>query len=84
MRTTTVVWRMTEQSEENLQATIAKHHNAAANIAGEVYRETIDQTKNVANGMLTITRAWPDAEKAQAWVDYVLSEGAVSAQVDPE
>ena len=84
MTTTTVTWRIVELTEEELQANVKKHHDAAANIAGLLYRAPIDQTKNIDNGLLTVTRAWPDAEKAQAWVDYVLSEGAVSAQVDPE
>jgi hypothetical protein len=85
MRTTTVAWRIVPDiPAEELQANIQRMNNAASNIAGELYRETINQTRNIENGLLFVTRAWPDAEKAQAWVDYVLSEGAASAQVDPE
>ena len=85
MRTTTVSWRIVPDiPAEELQARIQKLNDAAVNIAGELYRETINQTKNIENGLVTVTRSWPDAEKAQAWVDYVLSEGAASAQVDPE
>jgi hypothetical protein len=85
MRTTTVAWQLIPDiSAEDLQANRKKLHDAAANIAGDLYREDINQTVNNENGLLTVTRSWPDAEKAQAWVDYVLAEGAVSAQVNPE
>lgn len=84
MRTTTVSWHIVEIPEEELAERIQKLNAAATNIAGELYRETITQTKSIENGLVTVTRAWPDAEKAQAWVDYVLSAGAASAQVDPE
>jgi cation transport regulator ChaB len=84
MRTTTVTWRKGHVSPEDLEAKRQRMYNAAFSIAGELYRETINQTSNTNDESITVTRAWPDAEKAQAWVDYVLSEGADSAQVDPE
>jgi hypothetical protein len=84
MRTTTVSWHIVDIPEEELQARIERLNNVAVSIAGEIYKETINQTKSIENGLVTVTRAWPDAEKAQAWVDHVLSEGAASAQVDPE
>jgi len=85
MRTTTVVWRLIPDIDPEVgQANRKKLHDAAGAIAGHLYREDINQTVNNSDGLLTVTRAWPDAEKAQAWVDYVLAEGAVSAQVDPE
>ncbi len=85
MRTTTVVWRIgPDIPDEELTAKITRQQDVAANIAGPLYRAALNKTKDIENGLLTVTRSWPDAEKAQAWVDYVLSEGAVSAQVDPE
>jgi hypothetical protein len=84
MRTTTVTWRKGHVEPEGLEAKRQRMFDAAVSIAGELYRETIAQTADTENELIMITRAWPDAEKAQAWVDYVLSEGADSAQVDPE
>jgi hypothetical protein len=84
MRTTTVTWRKGHVAPEDLEAKKQRMYDAAISIAGELYRETIAQTADTEKGLITVTRAWPDAEKALAWVDYVLSEGADSAQIDPE
>jgi hypothetical protein len=84
MRTTTVTWLKGHVAPEDLEAKKQRMYDAAISIAGESYKDEINQTSNEENGSITVTRAWPDAEKAQAWVDYVLSEGADSAQINPE
>lgn len=84
MRTTTVAWRKGHVAPEELEAKRQRMYDAAIRIAGEIYKDEIRQEPNPEGDIIIVTRAWPDAEKAQAWVDYVLSEGAHTAQVDPE
>jgi hypothetical protein len=84
MRTTTVTWRKGHVAPDGLEAKKNRLYSTAKNIAGELYKNEINETTDVDNELVIVTRAWPDAEKAQAWVDYVLSEGAEAAQVDPE
>jgi hypothetical protein len=83
MTTTTVTWRKGHVEPEGLEAKRQRMFDAGVSIAGELYKDNIDQLSSTDESIV-VTRAWPDAEKAQAWVDYVLSEGADSAQVNPE
>lgn len=92
MRTTTVIWK-TLQLEEGAYRTAEsaarrqRYLEAATNLAGVVYelptQETFTEDEN--NEKCTVVkRTWPSLEAAQAWVSFVLAEGAISAVVDPE
>jgi len=83
MRTTTVVWLTSAHLQDDL-AKKQRLHDAAVNLAGESYRDELTSEINADKTELTFRRAWPDLTAAQAWVDLVLSEGAKTAQVDPE
>lgn len=89
MITTTVVWASnpdlsTEEQSARIASNTQELYDAAANLAGETYREFINQELNEDKTEMTVTRSWPDLAAAQAWVDLVLAKGAKSAQVNPE
>ena len=89
MRTTTVVWAADPNLSESERAAFSQRNaqeinDAAENLAGGVYRESINQELDESRTEMTVTRSWPDLAAAQAWVDLVLSKGAKSAQVNPE
>jgi len=83
MRTTTVVWARDPNLPVDQNRT-EEIYTDAANLAGELYRSEIQKVLSEDGTTVTMTRAWPDLDAAQAWVDLVLSKGAVSAQVNPE
>lgn len=85
MRTTTVKWVWAERMSPEAAAEMkTRNHAKAVELAGELYKEDLSKEIDPVTGALTFKRAWPDLETAQAWVDYVLAEGAAEAQVDPE
>lgn len=85
MRTTTVKWVWAEKvSPEAAAEQRERNHAKAVELAGELYKEDLSKEINQDEKSITFKRAWPNLETAQAWVDYVLAEGAAEAQVDPE
>lgn len=98
MRTTTVIWRLpndpqtaTAEDEARYQANRARLLDAAAALAGELYRNDLHSEFNEDKTILTVKRGWPDLAAAEAWVALCIAESEntlngnlVSAQVDPE
>lgn len=89
MRTTTVVWPTTHSGilGDDSPEFLAKKERLAGvaeGLAGNQFRAELHTELNPDNTQLTVRRAWPNLETAQSWVDIVLTEGASSAQVDPE
>jgi len=92
MRTTTVVWKTLQMDEgpERTAASEARRQRfleAAINLAGTLHElpaeETFAEDEN-GDKCTTVKRVWPTLEAAQAWVTFVLAEGATSAAVNPE
>lgn len=98
MRTTTVIWRLpedpqtaTEEDQARYQTNRTNLLNAAAELAGELYRDELHSSFNEDRTVLTVKRGWPDLAAAEAWValciresENTLNGNLVSAQVDPE
>lgn len=85
MRTTTVVWSaIPDLTLEQIQDTKQRREEFAVELAGELYKSDLQRDLDDDSTTLTVRRAWPDLATAEAWVSYVLAEGALSAVVDPE
>lgn len=85
MRTTTVVWVPTGTFDPDAaRVRTQQMNNYAVELAGELFEADLETTYNEERTSFTVKRAWPDEATAQAWVTFVLNEGAASAQVDPE
>ena len=83
MRTTTVVWLTSALFTDDL---VKKQRilEAATNLAGVDFKDELHSELNADKTMITVRRAWPNLASAEQWVDLMLSEGANTAQVDPE
>lgn len=90
MRTTTVVWNRADPvgatDEQKLAWETKKQTlmDAAANLAGEQFKNEFWMEQDADGATLTIHRVWPDLAAAQAWVELNLGANAISAVVDPE
>jgi hypothetical protein len=84
MPTTTVIWKYQADKTEDDEIPIRNRRFAfAEQLAGPEYK--VHKTENRAeDGTNTVIRDWPDMTSAEAWVEFVLTEGALFAAATPD
>ena len=77
---TTVIWKFEPtRTDEEINEKKTQRQAEAEKLSGADYREQHSATLNEEEGTLTVHRNWPDMAAAEAWVEFVLKEGALFA-----
>jgi hypothetical protein len=85
MPSTTVIFKFIPEKDRTNEAEVrTRRHDFAESLAGPEYRAHQTETHNEAEATFTVTRDWPTTEAAQAWVDFILNDGALFAAVNPD